>query len=119
MWDLIKTFLSKFWHKLLDWLWWILDSSFSPLHWLLVGLFYVIKAVFLLIIDGFFTVVELFFMGLDSASLGFLSSPSINLHPVLIWFVYQLGIVQGISIIVTALSLRLLLNLIPASFTRI
>lgn len=114
MFDFISDFLGKFWKKLLDWFWWLLDSLFMPLHWLADGIFYLLKTILFLIIDGFFTVAELFFLGID-----FLISPSLNLHPTLIWFVYQLGIVQGISIIASALVVRLLLNFIPSTITRI
>ena len=117
--DSLWAWLGKFWKKLLDWFWWLLDSLFMPLHWLADGIFYLLKTILFLIIDGFFTVAELFFLGIDSASFDFLSSPSLNLHPTLIWFVYQLGIVQGISIIASALAVRLLLNFIPSTITRI
>jgi hypothetical protein len=119
MWDLIKSFVGKFWRKLLDWLWWLLDSSFSPFHWLLEGWFFVFKNVCYLLFDGFLTVVEHFFQVLDITSLGTLNLLGANAHPVFVWFIQQLCIVQGMDLILTALLIRFTLNLIPGTFTRV
>jgi hypothetical protein len=117
--DWLTNFFGKFWQKLLDWLWWLLDSLLLPLKWLADGLIFVLNAACFLVFDGFLTLVEGFFNALDTAALGTLDFLGANAHPVFIWFIQQLCIVQGMELIFTALLIRFTLNLIPGTITRI
>lgn len=107
--DYLVSFFSSFW------------SAFrSALSWLLDGVLYVIQAVLYFIFDGLLTTVYAIVGALDVGT--FLTSFAgywSGLSPQLIYAVNACGIGSGISIIVYAIGIRMLLNLIPASFTRI
>lgn len=70
--------------------------------------------------DGLLTVISTFFKTIDLST--FVSSYALNwagLPPQMIWFVNAIAIPQGITILLGAIGIRMLLNLIPAAFTRI
>jgi hypothetical protein len=115
----LTNFFDDFWDTLLKWFWWLIDSLFTPFSWLADGVRLIIYSTLYYIFDGFLTVVEFFLNSIDAASFGFLNLFSNQVHPLFIWFIGQLGTVQGFGIISSALALRFLLNLIPSTFTRI
>jgi len=88
--------------------------------WLLDGVLWVIGKVLYVIFDGLLTVIDTIFKSIDVSS--YLTSNALswaNMPSQLIWLVNQIGIPQGLTIIASAISLRMLINLIPAEFTRI
>lgn len=107
--DYLVSFFALFW-----------SSLRSLLDWLLSGTLYVFKAGFYFILDGFLTVVYAIVGALDIGSLatsygGYWA----GLPPQLLYAINACGIGSGISILVYAMGIRMLLNLIPAAFTRI
>ncbi len=119
--DIIE-WLGKFWDVLYNFFYWIASAVLVLLKWLLTGLLTVLITIFgeifFFIADGFFTIVEGFFSTLDLSSLALISFGS-DLNAQLVWFAVQLGLAQCISLLASGLTIRLLLNLIPASLTRI
>lgn len=107
--DYLVSFFQLFW-----------SSLRSLLEWLLSGTLYVLKAVFYFVLDGFLTVVYSIVGALD---IGFIVTSYAGywsgLPPQLIYAINACGIGSGISIIVYAMGIRMLLNLIPAAVTRI
>lgn len=96
---------------------WFLNGLYLLLEWLLNALSSIVQAIFLWTLDGMLTLVYLFVASLD------LSSFVLNywglLSPQMLYVVNQSGIPQGLSLLAWALGIRLLLNLIPAAFTRV
>lgn len=117
--DWLIEWITKFWTYIKAFFWWIVDSFYVPFRWLADGAWAIVEFAIFSAFDGFLTVAALFLNGIDFASLSFLDLFSDYVHSLVIWFIGQLGIVQGFGIIASALALRLLLNLIPASLTRI
>lgn len=92
----------------------------SGLTLLLDGVLWIIGKALFLIFDGILTVISTVFTAIDMSSL--LSSYAMDwagLPPQMIWFVNAVGLPQGISILSAAISIRMLLNLIPAAVTRV
>jgi len=118
--DGISSWLSKFWKKFLDWLWWLLDNLFTPFKWVLDGFFTVFETIAYAVFDGFLTTVVLIFNAFDFSSVLFSrSSGWLGLPDQLVWLITQLGLPQCFSLFGLALGIRLLINLLPASITRI
>jgi hypothetical protein len=109
---------------MLDWLveffegfWEIVEDAFI---WLLNGILWIISQLLYLIFDGLLLIVEGFFTILDLSSVGFASAADwAGLPDQLIWIINQINLPQGFSIITAAIGLRVLINLIPAAFTRV
>lgn len=90
------------------------------LKWALDGIMWVIGKATFVIFDGLLTVISAFFLALDFSS--FLASYAMNwagLPSQMIWLINAVGIPQGVLILSGAIGIRMLLNLIPAAFTRI
>lgn len=90
------------------------------LTWLLDSLLWLLGKVFFLPFDGLLTVISGIFNAIDFTT--FLASYSMDwagLPPQMIWMVNAVGIPQGLTILSAAIGIRLLLNLIPAAFTRV
>lgn len=90
------------------------------LGWLLDGVVWLLKSVFFMLLDGFLTVVTLLFQTLDFSSL--LASYAMNwagLPSQAIYLIVSIGIPQGLTIVASAMLVRLGLNIIPAAFTRV
>lgn len=90
------------------------------LTWMLSGIGFLFQSVFYLILDGFLTVIYAIVAALDFGTViasyaGYWS----GLPPQLIYAINACGIPSGISILVWAMGIRMLLNLIPAAFTRV
>lgn len=98
----------------------LLDILFAPFMWALNGAILVIGHVFYYIFDGLLTVVFTIISGLDISSVGFnYLSQLAGLPEPLLFCLNVCSFPQCLVIISGAYSLRLLLNLIPAEFTRV
>lgn len=144
--DWLVDFVNSFWESLktlfLDALTWLVDNIVDALFWFLdniykfsiwflegiyvllsfviEGILTVIKVSFLWMFDGVLTLVYVFVRSLD------LSGIAVNyfadwglLSPQALYVVNQSGIPQGLTLLAYAIGIRVLLNLIPAAFTRI
>jgi len=88
--------------------------------WLLEGLIKLLGFVFYTIFDGLLLVIEAFFSSLDLSAIAFsYAAQWSNLPPQSIWLVNQIALPQCISLLVGAYIIRMILNLIPAAFTRV
>lgn len=82
--------------------------------------FNVIGWVFYCFFDGFLAIVYSFFQGLDLSAVAFnMASQWSSLPTQLIWLINELAIPQCITIIIAGLGIRLILNLIPGSLSRV
>lgn len=105
----IYNFFSSFFGYLFDALTWLLESIF----WIFSQFPYLIFDGFLLVIEGIFTVLDLSGLALDTA-LDWSSLPD-----QLVWILGEIDFSQGVSIMMTGVVIRMLMNLIPGVFTRI
>jgi hypothetical protein len=100
-------------------------KSFPAFAWDLVklgigALFDVISLFLFLIFDGFCFVVTMFISALDLSALAFTSFAEwSNLPTQAIYLINQLSLPQCVSIILGAITIRMVLNLIPSVFTRL
>lgn len=105
---------------IIEWLrsfWNVVKTGFT---WILDGLILLIQYVVYLIFDGLCMVVEGFFQALDFSAIAFnYSAAWAGLPDQVIWIITVIGLPQGISLLGGAYAIRLLLNLIPAAFTRV
>lgn len=105
----LKDFANSFWGFLK-----------SIVDYLLDGLFYIIKTVLYWLLDGFLTIVSSMINALDLSALGFASFGHwADLPDELIYIINQFGLPQCATIITSAILIRVTLNIIPASVTRI
>jgi len=90
------------------------------LGWVLDGLMYVLKTILYFPFDGVLTAVESIIAALDFSSFATSTAASwTGMPPQLLYLVNAIGIPQGLAILASAYILRITLNLIPASLTRI
>lgn len=90
------------------------------LKWVLDGGMWILKTVLFVILDGLFTVIVSFVSAIDLSTV--ISSGAASwagLPPQMLYLVNQCGIPQGLSLITGAIVVRMIINLIPAAFTRI
>lgn len=88
--------------------------------WILNGAVTVVEAALYYPFDGLLTTIETFVSGLDLSALAFsYTSMWAGLPPQFVYFVNAVGIPQGLSMIIAAVGIRMVINLIPAAFTRI
>ena len=88
--------------------------------WLLDGVVTVLMVIVKLLFDGLLTVVYGIVAGLDFGTLLTQTAASWGLlNDNVAWFVVQLGVSTGLSILGYAFVIRLTLNLIPGVLTRI
>lgn len=88
--------------------------------WALDGVLWLLGKAFYLPFDGLLTAISSVFSAIDLST--FVSSYAMDwagLPPQMIWLVNTVGIPQGITILASAITIRMILNLIPAEFTRI
>lgn len=97
-----------------------LSILYNALSWLLNALLEIIPFCFLLIFDGFFTVISAFVSAINVGNLAVQAAASWGLLPQSVaYIVCNIGIPTGLSMLSTAWLIRFLLNLIPAAFTRV
>ncbi|WP_305732882.1 DUF2523 family protein [Trichlorobacter ammonificans] len=105
---------------IVQWLSTVWNTLKTALSWLLDGFLYVLKAAFFFVFDGLLTAVVSIVGALDVGSLiTNLAGAWTGLPPALIWVINATGIPTGLSMVFYALVVRMILNLIPAAFTRI
>ncbi len=99
---------------------WLASNTGSFLKSLLTGVAYVLGQLFGILLHGILTVVMGILNGLDLGNVLTTSAGAwAGLDPSIAWFINACGISQGLTMIGTAYVTRFVLNLIPASFTRI
>lgn len=102
-------FFKSFWNAFKSFFYWIFDSLILVIGWILYTIY-----------DGFLIVVLTFFSILDFSSIAFNTAAQWSSMPTqLIWLVNQLAIPQGFALVASALVIRMTLNIIPASITRV
>jgi hypothetical protein len=88
-------------------------------NWLLTGLGWLIGKVFFFLLDGVLVVIEGFFKAIDFSAFAATHALDWAHAPTqLIWFVNAVGLPQGIAMLSGAIAIRMVINLIPAEFTR-
>ena len=90
------------------------------LKWCLDGMLWVLGKALFLPFDGLLTTISSIFTAIDLST--YVSSYAMNwagLPTQMIWLVNAVGLPQGITIISSSIVIRMLINLIPAEFTRV
>ena len=98
----------------------IIDFFTIILKWCLDGFLWILKSIIFLIVDGLLTVVSAFFSAIDFSS--FLSTLALDwagLPSAMIYVINAVSVPQCLTIISGAIGIRILINLIPAEFTRV
>ena len=108
----------------LDWIYNFFKSFFGSLvdtlTWLLESLFWILSEFPYFLFDGFLVIVEAIFMALDLSGLALDTLLDWSTLPdQLVWILCEIDFSQGVSIIVAAICIRMLMNLVPASVTRV
>jgi len=106
----IIDFCSKFWGQFIDLIKWVFET-----------IFILISSLFYYIFDAFLTVIETIFNTINFAEITALTSIQswTGLDTQIIWVLNYINLTTCLGFIIAAYSIRLLLNLIPASLTRI
>lgn len=90
------------------------------LSWALDGCLYVIKGALYCAFDGLCTSVFAFFGAIDlTAAIANITLSWSGLPPQMLYLINAIGLPQCLGILVSAILIRMGLNLIPAAFTRI
>ena len=88
---------------------WLLDNIGAAFSWL-----------FFTIYDGLLTVLYSFAAGLDFSAVMFNTAAQYSsMPPQLIWLINQIGLPQAMTYLAGAITIRMLLNLLPAAITRV
>lgn len=99
---------------------WLANAIHQITVWALGGMFYILKGVLYLVIDGLLTAVKTIVTGIDFSSIAFQWAAGKALLPLqAIYFICAIGFPQFVTIIASAYVIRLILNLIPAAATRV
>ena len=107
-------------NAIIDWLGQVWNKIWSFGSWLLDGAIEVLKAVPYMIMDGILTCIEGIFNTFDfSTTIASAAGEWAHLPTQMIYIINAIGIPQGITMLVAAIGLRMLINLIPAEFTRV
>lgn len=107
--DFIFSFLSKFYQFFTDIAGWLLDGAVE-----------VIKSAVFFIYDGILSTATAFISSLDISTIFFTSLTTWGLlPPQLLYVINQVNLPQCLSMLFYAYMIRLTLNLIPASLTRL
>ena len=97
---------------------WTVVSTLA--NWLLNGALYVIKSALYYVFDGLLTIIYTIVNGLSFTSLTINAAANwASLPPQALYLLNQLAISQCISMIISAIVIRMTINLIPAEFTRL
>lgn len=90
------------------------------LRWVLDGLLYVLKTFLYFPFDGLLTAIQSLISALNFSSMGLSTAATwTDMPPQLLYIVNAIGIPTGLAILAAAYLIRMGLNLIPASLTRI
>lgn len=92
----------------------------SIFKWLLDGVLFVLKSVLFFIFDGVLTAIQAIFTAIDVGSFAVnYAAHWSSLPPQMLYFVNAIGIPQCVVMLASAMGIRMLINLIPAEFTRV
>jgi hypothetical protein len=105
----IYNFFKSFFDFLIDVLVWVLDAIF----YILSEPLYLLFDALLVVVEAIFTLLDLSGLALDSV-LDWTSLPDS-----LVWILGEIDLSQGLTIMVSAMGIRMLINLIPGTFTRV
>ena len=108
--DYIESFLGQFWGKLVELAEWLLDSILSLIGWIFFTLF----DLALTIVYNALAAVDI----TETAVINAFDSWGL-LPPALIWLLNYLDLHLVLIILASAYTIRLILNIIPASLTRV
>ncbi len=98
----------------------ICDFLLTIFTWALDGVLWLLGKAFFLPFDGLLTAITAVFSAIDlSAFASTYAMDWAGLPPQMIWLVNAVGLPQGLTILAAAITIRMILNLIPAEFTRI
>lgn len=96
------------------------DVVWATFIWCVEGVIAGIGILLYGIVDGLLLILETLIQGIDCSSLVASMAANYDLLPTqLIYVINAICLPQGIAIIVSAIAIRMALNLIPAAFTRI
>ena len=105
---------------IIDWLaavWGLVEKGFT---WILDGFVLLLQFVAYTILDGLFLVVETALAAIDVSAIVFNYAASWSALPTqLVWLINAVGLPQCFAILGAAYIIRLTLNVIPATFTRV
>lgn len=105
---------------IIDWLssvWAFVEKGFT---WILDGFILLLQFVAYTILDGLFLVVETALAAIDVSAIVFNYAASWSALPTqLVWLINAAGLPQCFAILGAAYLIRLTLNVIPASLTRV
>ena len=105
---------------IIDWLssvWGFVEKGFT---WILDGFILLLQFVAYTILDGLFLVVETALAAIDVSAIVFNYAASWSALPTqLVWLINAVGLPQCMAILGAAYLIRLTLNVIPASLTRV
>ena len=105
---------------IIDWLssfWGFIEKA---LLWILDGFILLLQFVVYTILDGLFLVVETALAAIDVSAIVFNYAASWSALPTqLVWLINAVGLPQCFAILGAAYIIRLTLNVIPATFTRV
>ena len=105
----LKDFVNGFFDNLLEKLEWLLEGFGEILSWIVFTIY-----------DGLLTVIHTFFSATDLSAVAFnIAAQYSGLPTQLIWMINKVALPQATSYIVAAILVRMVINLIPAAFTRI
>ena len=112
----LKDFINGFWETVRVFFVFLLDGVLTLLQVVFDAFTLLLYTVF----DGFLVVVYGIFSALDFSALVFNTAASWgSMPPQLIWFINEIALPQCFTMVTAAVGIRMLLNLIPAAFTRI
>jgi hypothetical protein len=107
--DWLLSFVNQFWGVIVQ-----------IVQWLIQGVIYALQAGLWIIFDGLLTCMQAVIATLNLGNLASNTAAAWGLLPSQVCYLLnQSGISNGLGMIGTGISIRMLLNLIPAAFTRI
>lgn len=113
-------FMTSFFDAVLSFLNQIVTILFEVFTWVLNAVIWIFTKIIYFTLDGFFSVIIAFLNGIDlSGVMPYLQTSWGTLPAQIVWLANAIGLPQGLGILGVAYLIRMLLNLIPAAFTRI
>jgi hypothetical protein len=98
----------------------IVETIVGIFTWLLNGIVWLSLKLIYVTCDGFFSVIVAFINGINlNDVMPYIQSSWGDLPAQIIWLANAIGLPQGLGMLGSAYLIRMLLNLIPAAFTRI
>lgn len=113
-------FIAGFFDAVLSFLNQVVTILFEVVTWVLNAVVWLITEIIYVTLDGFFSVIIAFVNGIDLSSvMPYIQASWGTLPSQIIWLANAVGFPQGLALLGSAYIIRMLLNLIPAAFTRI